>query len=1126
MRTAVNKILVICALVFISTVAHAQLVVQDDFTGASSSYNWKAFNGACLTAGNGQGTIPACENLPYYQGQKQIGGASGTLPDPIGQGALRFTNGYVPGNCWNNSECSFKHGFDQSGGIISNFTFPSNEGLNVTFTAVSYAGDSGGPGQDGADGISFFLMNGSYPAYDTGALGGSLGYDCSDTNDDSKHRADGTVRGYDGIAGAYIGLGIDEYGNFLNPNDNTNSGPGFQPSRIGLRGAGNIAWAWLSANYPNYYPNTLSAKEQAGAVQWTCQTGKLWDYSNKGSWQYDWSDNRTVYVGADTGKSTEDYPYIPGTATLLPNNNPIATESARTRGAAVPITYKLKITTDGLLSLSYSYNGGVYQPVITGQNITDSNGPLPASFRFGFAGSTGGSTNVHEIMCFKAKPTAIANGSAGLNQKQSAEVRTGTQVYFAYYDPSTWAGSLTATNLVYDSATNSVSIAPLANWDASCVLTGVAAGTTCPSTGGGPVSAEAPTARRILTWNGQNGIPFEWNDLTNAQKSAITAGGSDPASRLDYLRGDRSLEMTATGSGTYRIRTSVLGDIVDSSPSWVGPPSSPYARTWADRLYANASAPEDSGQSYTNFESTEATRTNVVYVGANDGLLHAFRAGAYDASGNWNPSAANDGEELLAYMPDAVLESIHNTKNKALDFSSPNYGHAFYVDATPGTGDLYYGGSWHTWLVGGLGYGGQDLYALDITHPSNFSEANASSLVEGEWTPSTITCANTSCGNDMGDIGGTPVIRRFHNGDWGAVFGNGLNSKDGSAGIYVMLVDHTTGNISFYYLGVPSSYSGSNGIVYATPADLDGDHIVDYVYAGDAKGNLWRFNLTSNDPSQWHVSASPLFSTPNQQPITTQVIVASIPSALGLPRVIVSFGTGEQFPFTNTGAASYATGQQAIYGIWDWNMANWNALGSEQMASLSTAQMVTVADLQQQSVTATVTSPAGGVGSAYRVVSNNSVCWRGDATCGSSGQMGWVLNLPSSNEQVVYNPTIEAGALVVNTLIPPAGTPTNCETLSPTGFTMALSIATGGAFTAPIFITPTQRYVTWNDAPVNGVQLNATGTPTEVTTSTPGSQNVPQAYLVMQTVGSKGTLIGFNPSAAVMGKQVTWAELR
>jgi len=116
--------------------AWAQLTVSDNFTSGSSTNNWQAFNGACLTAGNNTGNIPACYGLAYYGGEQLVGGYTGLLPDPSGNGALRFTNGW-PG------------GYGQNGAIVSNFTFPTGEGLHVTFTTVTYRGDSGGAGGDG-----------------------------------------------------------------------------------------------------------------------------------------------------------------------------------------------------------------------------------------------------------------------------------------------------------------------------------------------------------------------------------------------------------------------------------------------------------------------------------------------------------------------------------------------------------------------------------------------------------------------------------------------------------------------------------------------------------------------------------------------------------------------------------------------------------------------------------------------------------------------------------------------------------------------------------------------------------------------------------------------------------------
>jgi type IV pilus assembly protein PilY1 len=280
-RNKLNTPLILLAGVLAAGFSHgtrAQTTTSDDFTQASDTNNWQTFNGACLTAGNGTlSNIPACIGLPYYGTQIQIGGNNGFLggttapasaasqiPDPPGHGALRFTNWY-----------------GQAGSIISSGTpFPSGAGLQVIFKTVTYDGDSGGGGHDGADGIGSFLMDGlaqtptgTYGPYDTGAFGGSLGYTCSNQNNDGTLRADGTPRGYDGLEYGYLGLGMDEYGNFLNQGDNTASGFGYVPGRIGLRGAGSISWHALNLKYPLQYPSSLTLAQRASAVRNTCKTG-------------------------------------------------------------------------------------------------------------------------------------------------------------------------------------------------------------------------------------------------------------------------------------------------------------------------------------------------------------------------------------------------------------------------------------------------------------------------------------------------------------------------------------------------------------------------------------------------------------------------------------------------------------------------------------------------------------------------------------------------------------------------------------------------------------------------------------------------------------------------------------
>lgn len=1098
-RNYVFPLLALCA----SAPAAAQLVINDTLTGVASSYNWRAFNGACLTAGNNTGTIPACVGLPYYTGKTHVGGTTGRLPDAPGFGALRLTNGDMAKGTNGNS---------QNGAVVSNFMFPSNQGLNVTFTTVTYGGN-GFVGETGlaagADGIGFFLADAGTPAspkaVSVGGSGGSLGYSCSNVNTN-----------YNGVVGGYIGIGIDEYGSFSSALDNTNTGAtdagtvAVRPGRISLRGAGNTNWASLNAAYPTYYPSSASAFSKQQAMHNTCKTGFVW--------------NNAGTPVKTTTPLAYNYPYL--AYSQLPADVSISNQQAvnmPTRGNATPITYTLQISQNGILNLGYSINGGSTTPVLSNTSITAANGPLPANFRFGFSAGTGWGSNVHEITCFKAAPSAAANGSAGANSPPTGRTQQGNQAYSAYYQALTSTGGLTSTTINVNSTTGALTLAPTPNWDASCGLTGGA----CAATGATSGTAQAPSARAMLTWNGTAGKPFEWAELTADQKTSLTAGDTAQTDlRLRYLRGDRSNEIA--NAGTLRTRTGVLGDIVNSSPAWVGPPSSPYARTWADALYPTATAAETS---YATFAAAKAGRTNLVYVGANDGFLHGFRAGVY-SGGVFQPASTtvpNDGRELIAYMPAGVLSTIHST-TPALAFANPLYSHNFFVDATPATGDLFYNGAWHTWLVGGTGHGGNAagpigngstvakgvLFALDITDPSQFSQANAASLVMGEWTSSTLRCVTATgdeaCGDKLGSTVGTPLIRRLHNGDWAVLFGNGLNSSQGGSGLFIMLVNSTTGARTFRYLptGV-GSVTTRNGIAHVSSVDFDGDQITDYVYAGDVFGNLWRFDLTSSNPANWAVTPGPLFKTAAGQPITTKVQVSTVPSTgpNSKPRVIVSFGTGQQRPQTLTSGATHASGSQALYGIWDWNMAAWNAIApaTAQYVSLAGPQTITSSSLVAQSVT----SSSAAVSPATRTVSSLPICWAGATGCtGTGAKLGWTLPLPTATEQVIYNPVFINGVFVVNTTIPAVAQALTCGSQAASGWTMAVSIATGGATPRSFFL----------DSPLaSGVSLAGVGALTVLSTTT---QTV---GLFVDKDGNKQK-VRVNPGATWTGSRVNWAQLR
>lgn len=1323
-----------CLLVGIAEVdAQTSNVVQDSFTGKSASLKWSAFNGACLTAGDGTGSIPACKGLAYYGTQTQAGLTSNA--DTAPNGALRLTNGCVngasSGNCY----------YNQNGAIISQTPFPSNEGIQVTFTTFAYSGNKGGGAGNGADGIGFYLINAdSLPTTSSngtttyqpaiGAWGGSLGYSCSNVN-----------ANYDGMLDAYLGLGMDEYGNFLNgaytsgytgdntatgqtaTNSNGGNGQQYQPQRIGLRGYGNVNLATLkqysssasasdvqatcknggtytynttSYNFSYSYPPqgnyttqqttsvTLSVPSgQSGSnISKACKgttnsttggagstggtpvsyTGTLYQQTSSTSTSSPTTGTTTVtykgnnytcatsttvttttysyaaagtttaspsttnnngYTGTGTpfgvdssGKyypiswtstpnttansvTLADYPAIPHAYVNLPTTTPIANETATTRANATPISYKLQITQDGLLSLWYSYNGGNYTPVLTNQSIAASNGTMPNNFLFGFGGSTGGSDNVHEITCFQATPANLSASSAGINTQQTGQVQTGTQVYLAYYHPNNWWGQLDSQYLLYNTTTNTVSISSTANWDASCVLTGG----SCAATGATGMTAQysATGGRNLVTWSGgptntpnttPAGIPFTWGRLTAQEQAWIQGTDSSQVAqdRVDYLSGNRTKEIDTQGNGEFRNRTSVLGDIIDSSPTWLGPPASPYPDTWKDLLYTSSTPLENgsNAQTYSAFATAEATRINAVFDGANDGFMHAFRTGYYNADGTYAGTTDsngnftgtnNDGKELFAYMPEAVLATIHNTTDPTQDYSSSHYAHNYYVDATPGTGDLFYGNGWHTWLVSGLGAGGNAIFAIDVTDMGNTTNSTTpgSGNVKGEWSTAvttsgtttsvatTLVCASdtstSQCGSNLGQTYGTPQIRRLHNGLWAIIFGNGLNSYTGDAGIYIMTIDSNGAPSNVYYLSTGTGTAANpNGIAYVTPVDLDGDHITDYVYAGDVYGNVWRFDLTNSVAANWgvsnygHTSPTPLFTTPTTtttttnngttttisttQPITTQVVAVSVAeSGTNTPYVLIEFGTGSTTPQTATTPVQYAPGQQALYGIWDWYMGQAGTPGASYAGLIgsssapTTRNPISLSNLQQQTVTST-TSTGSTTILGYRTVSNTSICFAGSSCVNSTttGMYGWYMNLPgyagvsavggnNQTEQVVFSPIESEGAFIVNTTIPANNSPLTCSVNSAQGWTMGLSPANGGAFTQSFFASSTGQFVNVNGSPVSGVALNATGSPSVVT-----ANNEP--FLVNQTVTGVGTVNQINPPSGSNGQRLTWLQLR
>lgn len=362
-------------------------------------------------------------------------------------------------------------------------------------------------------------------------------------------------------------------------------------------------------------------------------------------------------------------------------------------------------------------------------------------------------------------------------------------------------------------------------------------------------------ARNIFTFDGTEGKSFLWDEISVQQQGQI---GSENV--LDFLRGDTSMEEGSPDGGPFRSRETLLGDIINSNPVYYGPPAQRYLDNWGTGAAEN-DAP------YSAYVSAYNDRQPVVYVGANDGMLHAFNA--------------DNGEELFAYVPAAVYHNLNL-------LSQPGYNHRFFVDDTPTVVDAFIGDSWRTVLVSGLRSGGQAIFALDVTDPTNFSEEDVL------WEFSDVAEAAADANSNSSDLGytfGTPSVVRLQNGVWAAVFSGGYNNtidnaSDGAA------ADSTTGDAALYIVNLadgslikkintgvgaeddPSGENRPNGLSSPAVIDVDNDNIADLIYAGDLFGNMWKFDVAGS-PGDWASvlayddgSPEPLFQACSGEDIT------------------------------------------------------------------------------------------------------------------------------------------------------------------------------------------------------------------------------------------------------------------
>lgn len=430
-----------------------------------------------------------------------------------------------------------------------------------------------------------------------------------------------------------------------------------------------------------------------------------------------------------------------------------------------------------------------------------------------------------------ANIVAESKGSASSLAANSTRLDTETRTFQAQFFSGIWGGELNAFSV---GANGALSAQPV--WNATDdMLTGI---TGTPGAWAGRTlyaGNEAGTALVNFT-TGTGG-------LSTTQKAKFGANATLQTNVVNYLRGERTNEESYAG-GTLRVRQSILGDIVNSTPLFIGAPN---AVLHAGKAYAG-------GDSYATWAANTArvNRTPVVYVGANDGMLHAFNA--------------STGREVFAFMPNAVIDS------GIAQFASPLYEHKFFVDGETAAAEIYdtATSSWKTVLVGTLGRGGPGLFALDVTVPES---------------PTLLWEKDAADIPVLGKNIGRPVIAQVANGDWRVLLGNGPDSGDGAYLISITLGGVANGTVSTYAADTTST----NGLTSLLVRDSDGNSYADIAYAGDLEGALWKFSGISGTPS-----ALKLFEAVDPdglaQPITAAPMVGRDPETANL---WVFFGTGK-----------------------------------------------------------------------------------------------------------------------------------------------------------------------------------------------------------------------------------------
>ena len=436
-------------------------------------------------------------------------------------------------------------------------------------------------------------------------------------------------------------------------------------------------------------------------------------------------------------------------------------------------------------------------------------------------------------------------------------------------------------------------------------------------------------SRKIFTSTASgSGAAFRWSGTSaiSAAQQTLLGDATKGPKVLDYLRGDSSNEISASNTaGLFRSRYSKLGAVIHSRPFYDG---------------------------------------STVYVGANDGMLHAFDSAT--------------GVERFAYVPSMLFAG-----GKLASVSTPYAsGFPYTVDAPLAIDTV----SGSRILVAGLGAGAMGLYAINISNPAPADESAAAAMAKWE-----LTAASTGYAN-LGNVMSAPVIARLNTGDTAVLVPNGLNSGGGVSSLFVIRASDGV-RLAEISAGSRMTDGSENGLGGIAAVDVDGNGTVDLVYAGDLKGTLWKFDLRANSLP----TAATALYTPDSS--TLRPITAA-PSVSQHPRggMMVNFGTGQVY-----GSADLtSTTTEYLYGVWDSASATASSLVAQTLTSVSITTPVATVRTASSNAVNYASGAKGwriGLGSGERLVGGDTMVDSGrfivttSVPNSGSGQGAWLLEI-------------------------------------------------------------------------------------------------------------------------------------